>query len=379
MSANRLRTRLGISALAFGLLAAVPAPGAIVNAGAGPGVGPLGCAVSSWNWGIVPAAAEAGPNRCGPNWLIAPTSPAVAAGAVKNLSFDLQHLAPAPDAGEAAPNPAAPVSMNAGAYALGAPVAKAGALVIAHPGHHDVYSWQVVVPAAGAATISAKASHVRAAIPAGWSYDPAVLGGPAVINFVEASYPDGTTAAVPGVPAGKQAKKVGGALPPKPLPGGDTLPATDYRLRVTLGDPYFSDMTLAYVVGEPGSLAHGELGVMNEAFTGGAEYLVPMIFDSLGVDDLYIAVDLVQWLSFPSAYDLGNMLSIVDGTSDLLPGFLFSTSPIGFDATSGFTTSDPWTGTGVIFGEVDGHNVPVPAPMLLLLSTLPALLVLRRP
>ncbi len=71
------------------------------------------------------------------------------------------------------------------------------------------------------------------------------------------------------------------------------------------GDPV-TDTTLAFlgkVDGVPGEL---DLGAAMELFEGDNEFKVPLLTDTATGQNLFVAADLTQWLSFPSAFGDGD-------------------------------------------------------------------------
>jgi hypothetical protein len=72
------------------------------------------------------------------------------------------------------------------------------------------------------------------------------------------------------------------------------------------------------------------------------------------------------------------VVSINAGRSQRLPGYLFSTSPISFDAVNGYLTDQPFTGDVRLVGTVDGTIVPEPSSLVLLAMGLLAWLASAR-
>jgi hypothetical protein len=127
-----------------------------------------------------------------------------------------------------------------------------------------------------------------------------------------------------------------------------------------------SDFTLAFLVDEGGSFKMLDLGEASQSrgFVGDNEFLVPGLFSDNR--DIYVAVDLTQWLNSPMMIPPEEAITLTNGMSDRLPGFLVSTSPIEFDMASGFTTSSPVNDTVYARGVLDGSAAPVPEPSTVL-------------
>lgn len=238
----------------------------------------------------------------------------------------------------------------------------AGGIVIQHPAnadtHGDVVSWSVrpSTAAPGNLFIAVKATHTtnkKTSSTASWSYRASALGE----LFVWGSYPlgddilifNGTTrrnrkrkGEIPKAPEVKNAE--GEVIQPEQS-------ATDWRTQFAFNPT--SDMTLAFVVGAPGTFTKLELGVATETFTNEGEYAVPALFDAApGSTEIYIAVDLVQWLSFPTPYVDDDTFTVTAGSSPDLPGFVFSTTPIPFTAADAYLAPAPFTGTVTVSGEL---------------------------
>jgi hypothetical protein len=126
--------------------------------------------------------------------------------------------------------------------------------------------------------------------------------------------------------------------------------------------------TLAYIGQVNGTLDELDLGSASSLFANFDEFLAPMFSRSNG-GDLFVFVDLTQWLSAPSSFlpTPGEMFSIVSGTSSLLPGFLFSTSTIDFVPGTGLVTASPLNGENVFARAfIDGQAVPEPSTLAFL-------------
>jgi hypothetical protein len=81
--------------------------------------------------------------------------------------------------------------------------------------------------------------------------------------------------------------------------------------------------------------------------------------------DLFVAVDMVQWLSFQRSFVEGQSYTVNSfGMIDDLPGFLVGTSEITFGA-NGFETASPFSGGQVFVASVLDGQVPEPGTLLL--------------
>jgi PEP-CTERM motif len=91
---------------------------------------------------------------------------------------------------------------------------------------------------------------------------------------------------------------------------------------------------------------------------------------ALGPEDiLYSAVNLALYMAVPAPdFQLGDSFVITNGTTPLLPGFIFSISPIQRDAISpnGFINSAPYTGLAFALTEHDVSQIPEPSTMWML-------------
>ena len=88
------------------------------------------------------------------------------------------------------------------------------------------------------------------------------------------------------------------------------------------------------------------------------EFDVPCLINANGSQHLFVAVDLTQWLSNHVTFSQGDVLSIVNGRTDALPGLLVSTSPIMITADAGFAPTIPlseFTGQAKIVATIDGQ------------------------
>ncbi|MEX2650179.1 MAG: PEP-CTERM sorting domain-containing protein [Alphaproteobacteria bacterium] len=138
-----------------------------------------------------------------------------------------------------------------------------------------------------------------------------------------------------------------------------------------------SQTTLAFLGGDPGAFEQFELGPSAALIMGTETFLVPLFIHE--TIDLFIGVDLVQWLALLPSLDPFQEVDFLDGTSDLLPGFIVGTSPVSFDPEFGFVTANPFTGRASIGAFADGRAlVPEPATVGLLVMGLLGLGFARR-
>jgi hypothetical protein len=136
---------------------------------------------------------------------------------------------------------------------------------------------------------------------------------------------------------------------------------SDYTVIVT-GSPR-SETTVAFLGFIDGLFTELDIGLAALLFAGADEFLLPeLISDS---HDLYIGVDLTQWLSFPIPFGAGDQFTFINGISDLLPGFFVATSLVGVLPGIGYAADQPFTGNATVRGAIDGQ-APEPATLALL-------------
>jgi hypothetical protein len=238
--------------------------------------------------------------------------------------------------------------------------------------------------AAALLTVMPSAVH---ADPFKWSYSnvtPVADGGKvAFIHRVDGTYTDPTT--------GKETERwvaqnfgvPGLAVPPRTKATSNVSESpkgtspTDYHIIVD--DPGFTtDTTLAFLVGSTGSFRMLDLGQASRSrgFIDDNEFLVPGL--SSDTMDIYAAVNLSQWLSSLAPITPNQAITLTNGVSDLLPGFLVSASPIAFNMTSGFTASDLVSGTVYERAILDGSAIPEPSTLALLGISILGVLAFRR-
>ena len=146
----------------------------------------------------------------------------------------------------------------------------------------------------------------------------------------------------------------------KDIPASGTLASLTY----TASGSATTTTTLAFVGEVDGVLSELDFDTALLHFLGTEEFFVPMLRNE-GID-LFVAVDMVQWLSFMRPI-VPNKPYTVDsfGFIEDLPGFLVSTTEIGFGA-NGFETNSPFSGGQVFVASVLDGQVPEPGALVLL-------------
>jgi len=94
------------------------------------------------------------------------------------------------------------------------------------------------------------------------------------------------------------------------------------------------------------------------------DFTYPLFFHD--TRDLFIGIDLTQWLSFPTPFSPLQSFSFQNGTSDLLPGVLVGTAPVTL-GPNGFESTAPFTGDAFVRAVGDGSFAPVPEPSTFIL------------
>jgi len=129
-----------------------------------------------------------------------------------------------------------------------------------------------------------------------------------------------------------------------------------------------SHAELAFITNSETPFEKVDLAAALQSFNDYDQLDAPMLYSASS--EIYMGVDLTTWLHADSAPAPGQLVPIVNGASDLLPGYVFSTAPVTFDPSSGWTTSTPFTGLLTVGGSYNVDVIPEPA------TALPALLAL---
>lgn len=124
-----------------------------------------------------------------------------------------------------------------------------------------------------------------------------------------------------------------------------------------------TETNLAFLGTVDGFFTELDFGPAVSLFAGNREFFVPDLRPANGDDtlELFVGVDLTQWLASEFTFDVGDIFSLTDGTSDEIPGILVGTSPITL-GPSGFQTDNPYNLPVVAIAPFDGQLVPVPEP-----------------
>lgn len=89
--------------------------------------------------------------------------------------------------------------------------------------------------------------------------------------------------------------------------------------------------------------------------------------------NLFIGVNLNEWISHASSFNIGDTFEIINGASSSLPGFIVGVSPIEFSSSHGWTTANLYTGSAKVFAAIGVGVVPEPSSIILLLIGLASL------
>ncbi|PWV64438.1 hypothetical protein [Plasticicumulans acidivorans] len=187
---------------------------------------------------------------------------------------------------------------------------------------------------------------------------------------VSAGYEDATSTSVlpqtPVTPGGTQK----GLLPQN----GELFP-TDFTS--TFEGRHTTQTTMAFVAGDDLGLSKLELGTGMQLFPDIARVLMPVLASD--GQDLFVSIDLFEWMNALPLVDIFDMFDFTDGRNDALPGILVSNTPIVFSALNGFETDNPYSGTAQVINFMDLELLPEPSGWSLLVVGLIGLYGCRRP
>jgi hypothetical protein len=168
---------------------------------------------------------------------------------------------------------------------------------------------------------------------------------------------------------------------------------TDFVQRIVVGEPWISHLAGAAFDRSGSQVEFIPMGdfLFDAVGVNVPVHLPDFIADTNGDgvrgsdgDELFVAVDVAQYLSAPPPFafrtsPFGALFDIVAGVSPELPGYLFSTAAIPFDASSGFglPAADALTGVVEIIGEHELAAIPEPYTFGICAAGLLALLMRR--
>jgi hypothetical protein len=301
----------------------------------------------------------------GANWIIASlTSPAPAGGptTIRNLTVVARHqsgTAPCDPLHGANPAGGTMTFPNVARPPIGSEV-RSAAVRIEHGDHADYFGTAIQVPETGNLKIRVKGRHGEVRLTKASVHNET---GKRLTLTIFPSYrqADGTTTEGAGIEVGAVGKNSHKEIDLPREPGTGNAP-TNYRV-VAFGSAR-SDTTLAFL-GEVSGISRVtelELAPMIQLFgtrsvTGRSEILAPMLRDPGEVVDLYAFVDLTQWVASRASFSPLQRFSLSAGTSDDLPGYFVSTTPITLDA-EGSPSGTAFTGEVYASITIDGAVAP---------------------
>lgn len=295
----------------------------------------------------------------------------------KSLVLTIQHLEACHAGEQAGPN----FSFDAGAFKRGVSRTAAEGKQEAHgPNHWDVVGYTASTRGDGLADVRIRMSgrHNPTGVfkPSFHNYDTRRVNLTVIPSYTQ----DGSTYERDDRDHAQQGEVrpsgdwEGTPLPPdadNPRPDGTPRPPTDYRIvaspknnNLLGGPPPATSSTVLAFLGTVDDVP-SELDLFGAAdvFLGDQEFLAPnFVHDTL---DVYVAIDLTQWVNNPTAFQGGDTFNFVNGVSDALPGILVGTSPVTLGPTGAWMTADPYTGALEVDGAIDGRT-PEPATLVML-------------
>lgn len=319
---------------------------------------------AAWSWSFAPPEAAPTPPPPGGPWTVSANT--LQAGPGAQVSATVQHTPGAPpcDTGEVANS--TPMQLTAGSVVQpsSGEIFKGAAAQVTHGNHRDGSSLLVQVrPAGSLSQVTVTGIHagkpvsiqpsfqnpfpdfVRGTITPDYRLGGVVTSGPSVAFTATG----GSEADLPRFPQFLTEKGVDRGVLSSFQFTFSSSPLSDTQLAfLGLVDGVFTELDF-------------DLGIL--LFTGGAEFMVPGLHND--ATELFIGVDLTQWLTSPKTFSPGDVFTFIGGVSLLAPGFLVGTTPVTLGAF-GFETSSPFTGDAVARAVLDGQTVPEPGSIVLL-------------
>jgi len=225
--------------------------------------------------------------------------------------------------------------------------------------HSDYFIGILKVPMIGNPTIKVFGKHVGVQNPFEASFEN-FSNEPLMGSFTPSYGKDafGPDISFGTVQPGKSVKKT--------LPNKDAKAPSDFF--VSVHGSVETQTTLAFLgeTDDASGVSELELAALTEMLTGNDGFLTPMLRDSTLESNLFVFVNLLQWLGADGTFNPLQTYDITGGVNDLLPGYFISTTPItlGFDGTPQGT---PFAGKVFAAGGIDGRALSVPEPSSLVL------------
>lgn len=245
---------------------------------------------------------------------------------------------------------------------------------LAHGAHADYFTGVVKVPRTGDLQITIAGMHEAA------------------LKLMEASFTNFTDKALTGYyqPSYGVRKETGFPIVGDPIPFGtvdpgksakrETLPKkdgkdpTDYV--VVASGSATTETTLAYLgtIEDDPAITELELAALTEMLAGPDGFVVPMLRELNAAVDLFVFVNLLQWLAAEATFSPLQTYDIEGGANDLLPGFFVSTTPVSMNLDGSFNGT-PFSGLAFAAAAIDGHIVPAPPTLALVAAAVLGLVV----
>ena len=240
---------------------------------------------------------------------------------------------------------------------------------IAHGQHSDYFTGVMKVPRADALSITIKGKHEGAFNPMQASFTN--FSDKPLTGYYQPSY---------GTPRPGEIPDVGDQIPfgtvkPKEAAKRENLPKnsnganpTDYLVVASGSATTQTELGYLGTVGDDPTITELELTPLTEMLAPDG-FVVPMLRD-VSVDvDLYVFVDLLLWLGADATFTPLEEYAVVGGTSDLLPGFFVSTTPVSINPDGSFVGT-PYSGLAFAAAGIDGHVVPSPPTLAMLAAAI---------
>jgi len=175
-------------------------------------------------------------------------------------------------------------------------------------------------------------------------------------------------------------QRTAAVLPRVPRINGEQKPLAEekfYRLasyKISGSGSGLTDTHLAFLGDVDDVLHEMDLGNAANFLAGQEEFFAPYLRATDEITDLFVAIDLTQWLISGADFTPGQVFDFDNGLCEDLPGVLVATTPIsfvsgvGYVITAGDSESDEggYSGQAFAAGIIDGQQVPEPSTIFLL-------------